>query len=252
MKNVKKVLYNNYIHIRGDCIMNEHGGKGRRILFVEDDAQYRETLIRILENERYYVDAVGSALEAIGLFTLNHYDLVISDLMMEAIDGIQFLQYIKNTSPDMKTMILTAEPSTETEIQALDIYVDKYLVKGTSYDVLIKHIDHLLIQPTVIKKSNRRKIYYELENITLDMITRTVWRHDEKIAITTKEFDVLSILMENMGVAMSREEIISQIWDEAYEKIDERVIDVHIRSIRRKLKTQAILSIRGYGYKWDI
>ena len=223
-----------------------------RILLVEDDKEYREFFAKLLMNERYYVDAVESALEAMEYFTLNRYDLIISDLIMEGVSGIQFFRYIKKTDVEVKTIILTADPTNDTEIEALDIYVDKYLVKGTPFEVLLKHIEHLLAIPPRASRKGKRRIFYEPEKIELDMMTRVVKRNDEKVNITTREFDVLCVLMENMGGALSREEIIAQIWDETYEKIDVRVIDVHIRSLRKKLKTQAILSIRGYGYKWDI
>jgi len=223
-----------------------------RILLVEDDKEYREFFAKLLMNERYYVDAVESALEAMEYFTLNRYDLIISDLIMEGVSGIQLFRYIKKTDVEVKTIILTADPTNDTEIEALDIYVDKYLVKGTPFEVLLKHIEHLLAIPPRASRKGKRRIFYEPEKIELDMMTRVVKRNDEKVNITTREFDVLCVLMENMGGALSREEIIAQIWDETYEKIDVRVIDVHIRSLRKKLKTQAILSIRGYGYKWDI
>jgi Response regulators consisting of a CheY-like receiver domain and a winged-helix DNA-binding domain len=223
-----------------------------RILLVEDDKEYREFFAKLLMNERYYVDAVESALEAMEYFTLNRYDLIISDLIMEGVSGIQLFRYIKKTDVEVKTIILTADPTNDTEIEALDIYVDKYLVKGTPFEVLLKHIEHLLAIPPRASRKGKRRIFYEPEKIELDMMTRVVKRNDEKVNITTREFDVLCVLMENMGGALSREEIIAQIWDETYEKIHVRVIDVHIRSLRKKLKTQAILSIRGYGYKWDI
>jgi Response regulators consisting of a CheY-like receiver domain and a winged-helix DNA-binding domain len=226
--------------------------KNEAILFVEDDKEYRETLQNILLDEGYNVDAVDSALEAIELFTLNDYDLVISDLMMESIDGIRFLKYIKKVNPTMKTMIITADPTAETEIEALDIAVDKYIIKGMHFDVLIKHIEHLLKIIPANSVTTKRKIHYTPEKICLNLATRTVTKNTELINITTREFDVIHVLLSNRGTAMKREEIVAQIWDEQHEAIDVRVIDVHIRSIRKKLKTQAILSIRGYGYKWDL
>lgn len=221
------------------------------ILFVEDNMEYQETLDRLLTKEGYLVDSTNSPLEAIELFARNSYDAVISDLMMETLDGIKLLTHIKKTNPYVKTMILTAEPTNETEIAALDTQVDKYLVKGASLEVLIKHIEHLLNneQSTGSKKSI--KIYSEPDGLTIDIGKRTVSKNNEVVNITTKEFEVLKTLLLNRGIALSREEIVSKIWDERFEKIDIRVIDVHIRSLRKKLKIQSIVSIRGYGYKWD-
>lgn len=224
----------------------------KHILFVEDDNEYRSSLTKILKDEGYRVDSVGSPLEAIELFATNKFDLVISDLVMEELNGIQFLKYIKKVNPHMKTIILTADPTNDTELAALDIFVDKYLMKGASYPVLLKHIENLLAQQSGIA-GNRMvsKIEYVPENLVVNFLSRTVTKNGEQINITTKEFDILKVLLLNKGTALNREEIIEQIWDNAYENIDERVVDVHIRSIRKKLRTQAILSIRGYGYKWE-
>lgn len=221
----------------------------KKILFVEDDKDYRKVLANVLEEEGYQVEAVEDALIAIQKCTLQEYDLIISDLMMETIDGIQLLTHIKKENPKVKTMILTAEPSMDTELESLNIYVDKYLAKETRIDVLLKHIETVMGKDEAAKKSI---LVVKDENIIVDALAYKVTKHDEEIHFTMKEFRILKLLLENQGIAVSREMILKEIWDnDEYEGIDTRVIDVHIKTIRRKLGVQKIVSIRGIGYKWD-
>ena len=229
-----------------------------RILFVEDDARYRNSIVKVLTSADYIVDSVGEAIDAIELFSLNNYDLVITDLMMDAIDGMRFLEYVRKVNKTVRTMILTANPTMDSELMALNIRVDKYLSKEVRVDVLLRHIDVLLTTPlplaneVVIKKENTDTILYaEKENIELNLDSRTVKRQEEVIPLTPKEFGVLRVLLENKGKAVSRYTFIDEIWDSEYEDIDTRVIDVHIKTLRRKLKMQSIVAIRGFGYKWE-
>lgn len=222
-----------------------------KILFVEDDNQYRNTLINVLSKEGYQVDGAEHALQAMELFTKNQgYDLIISDLMMDNIDGIQFLTYIKNINPNSKTMILTAEPSMETELAALNIYVDKYLVKGTHIDVLLKYVERILEDPRAIAPLQHTLLRSKVEGVVVDVTALTVTKDEQEVALTPKEFAILKILLENRGLAVSREKILDELWDTKFETVDARVIDVHVKALRKKLQIQSIISVRGYGYKW--
>jgi Response regulators consisting of a CheY-like receiver domain and a winged-helix DNA-binding domain len=219
-----------------------------KILFVEDDDAYRELLTNILTETGYLVESVSNALDAIQKCALQEYNLIISDLMLEAIDGIKFLAHIKKDMPNVKTMILTAEPSMDTELESLNIHVDKYLTKETRVDVLLKHIETLMQS----KETKKRKILVAKDDdVIMDVAGRKVKKNNQEIPLTPKEFSVLKILLENLGTAVSREEFLKTLWDADYEIIDTRTIDVHIKSIRRKLAVQKIVSIRGMGYKWD-
>jgi len=185
------------------------------------------------------------------LFALKEYDLVISDLMLNEIDGIRFLSYIKRLNPIIKTMILTAEPSMDSELAALDIYVDRYLVKETRVDVLLKYIDVILKQDSPELAKHQRVLKAPEEALELNLLGRKVTKNGEEVKLTPKEFEILKILLVNRGQALTRDEILAEVWDINYEDIDIRVIDVHIKKIRQKLKLQSIISVHGYGYKWD-
>ena len=223
----------------------------KRILFVEDDDKYRKVITDILENEGYQVDAVGAAMDAIELLTEKRYDLIISDLVMETIDGLRFVRYVRKTNRQVKIMLLTAQPTMDTEIVALNLRVDKYLTKETRVDVLLKYIEILLFEAPGVGEEISDILYAPKDDVEIDTAARTVRKNNELVELTPKEYGILKVLLENHGKAVGRYTLIEEVWDVEYESIDTRVIDVHIKTIRRKLKLQSIISVRGFGYKWD-
>lgn len=222
----------------------------KKILFIEDDHDYREAITAVLENAGYHVDSTESPIDGMELFALKEYDLVISDLVLAEIDGIRFLSYIKKLNPTIRTMILTAEPTMDSELAALDIYVDKYLVKETRVDVLLRYISVLLEQGQLEIPQYHRVLKAPEEALELNMLGRKVTKHGEEVKLTPKEFEILRVLLLNRGRALTRDEILEEVWDKN-EDIDIRVIDVHVKKLRKKLKLQSIISVHGYGYKWD-
>lgn len=217
------------------------------ILIVDDNVSYSERLKKILETAGYQIDISNDPVEGIVMVGQKKYDLIISDLMMDTIDGIKFLQTIKKFHPKMKTIILTGMPTVETELQALDIYVDQYLQKDVHVDLLLKYIETILERENQLKDV---KFYSKVEHIECHVESRKVIQNGQEVALSRKEFDLLAYLLEHKNKVITREEFINAFWDVKYEFIDERVIDVHIKDIRRKLGIQSIVSIRGYGYKW--
>lgn len=223
----------------------------KKILFIEDNEEYRDLLKQVLEDEGYIVDAVNDALVALQYFTLNRYDLIITDLKMQTLDGLGFLKHIKKEEPFMKTMILTGFPSLESEMESLDILVDQYITKDTRMELILKYIETLLQKNNAFALKNQTYTVKK-EGIIVDVDAFCVTKNNKEIKFSPKEFAILCFLLSKKGRAISREEFLEKLWDTHYELLDGRVIDMHIKSIRRKLQTQSILSIRGYGYKWDI
>lgn len=220
----------------------------KRLLFVEDDADYSKAITKVLTKEGYAVTAAPGPIEAMEIFTKDReFDLVISDLAMTPLDGIQFLTYIKNVDPTIKTMIMTAAPTLGSELAALDVYVDRYMEKDTHIELILRYIERLLEAPP--KKAE--VLASHADNVIVNLLSFKVTKNDEEIPLTPKEYGVLKMLLERKGQAISREEILDELWDNEFEVVETRVVDVHIKSIRRKLQVQSIVSIRGYGYKWD-
>lgn len=218
-----------------------------RILLVEGNEQYRGNLKSILEQQEYAVDAVGDPITGVEYVGKNRYDLVISALVMDLMDGNRFLSFSRQMQPGVKTIILTSSPTILTEIEAIDNYVDYYLSKDIHVDVLLKYINRLLHE----KRNSAHKFYSDIDSLCLDVNARTVHQHGNPVSLTNKEFGILYMLLANKGKAIQRSEFVEELWDKRFEEVEERVIDVHIKVIRQKINTSSIVAVRGYGYKWD-
>lgn len=218
------------------------------ILFVEDDDNFRQTFSNILIKEGYNVQSVSSPIEAALLVSSNAYDLIISDLIFKDFTGIQFLEHLKKAQPQMQTIILTGSPDVESEMESLEINVDKYLEKGMPIELILKHIETLVGRKV---ETDHKVIVSHKDGITLDPVSREVTKDGEVIDLTQKEYLVFKHLFENKGKAISRDELIEQNWEKNVEVIEPRVVDVHVKSIRRKLNTYSLVTIRGFGYRWQ-
>ena len=221
-----------------------------KILLVEDDSNYRKSLKKVLVENGYEVIDVGDAIVGIEEFSSNKFDLVISDLLMEMMDGNRFLNFVKRMNSSIPTVILTGNSTPDAEMEALDSNVDKYLDKSVRIDVLLKYIDVLL------SKFKKHEPVIELvqsknEDIVIEMRGRRVLHNGNEVALTAKEFGILHMFLSDKGRAIQRKEFIDELWDNRFEEVEERVVDVHIKLLRKKLKISSIVSIRGYGYKWD-
>lgn len=229
---------------------------GKNILVVEDDLEYAAGLEEVLVKSGYSVTSVSSPIDGLEKMQEREYNLVISDLMMDSMDGIRFIAYIKRDNPSVKTIILTGFPTADTEINAIDINVDQYLEKKVHKGVLLKYVEALLTEQI---ESDRNAIVPERvnlyvskkERIKVDNLRHEVYKDDKLVMITNKEYDLLCFFLSNKNVALSRDEIFENVWESGIEKIESRVIDTHIKTLRKKLFLVSLKSIRGFGYKWD-
>lgn len=223
----------------------------KKILFVEDDQSYRESLSSILTAAGYQVVAKESPIDAIEVLLDDEFDLIISDLQMKEMTGLRFLSYVKKAVPGMRTIILTGAATGETEIESLSIEVDQYLDKDIRMDVLLKYVEIILNKRVNENKMQEIILTSEPEQIVVNVSKRTVKKNQEMLSLTAKEFKILQYMLENKGFALSREDFIENVWDVQVEDVDLRTVDTHVKSLRKKLQTVSIASIRGYGYKWS-
>lgn len=222
-----------------------------KILFVEDDIEYQVLLTGILEKEGYDVDSVSSSLEAIEMLEKGKYDLVISDFQLQALDGIRFLRLVKKIDTRTRTMILTASPTIQSEIEAQKLDVDKYVLKETRIDIILKYIEYLLSLVGTIESTENKILTSVSEDLTIDLDSRVVKKHGIEIPLTGKQYGILVLLLKEEGKAVSRERMIDELWDVEFEQVDSRIVDGHVKEIRKKLDIHSISSVRGYGYKWN-
>lgn len=224
----------------------------KRIMLVEDDERYAEKLKQAIVQEGYEVSYFNTPIKAVAEFTKKNFDLVISDFCMNEMDGVKLLAILKEINPCVRSIILTAFPEEEVEMEAINISVDHYLSKDKSLSIMLKYIQHLLKREVSTEITNTSyNLSSTIERLSVDTKTRIVEKEDQVVPLTKKEYELLVLFLKNKGIALSREDIAEQLWSNDIENIDLRVIDGHIKRLRSKLSLFSISSVRGYGYKWS-
>ena len=222
-----------------------------KILFIDDDQDFGKVFSTLLRENEYEVEYASEAMVGLDLEKQNNYDLIIIDLYLEKFTGIQVAELIRSHNGKSRIMIMTNSIDDQDEVRALQLGIDEYLRKNTSFAVMLQRIKKVLETPTknteqiIILESKQEKIKVDIEN-------HAVEKQDKIIHLTHLEFDLLVYLLKNRNVLVSRELILEKVWklkqDEVF--IDSRTVDVHIKNLRRKLNVSAIHSVRGLGYRW--
>ena len=210
-----------------------------RLLVVEDDKTLREGIGEYLAEFGYTVIEAKDGREAISKF--NHdINLIILDIQIPFVNGLDVLKEIRRKSK-VPVLILTAFSDEEYKIEAFTNLADGYIEKPFSLPVLKARIDSL------IKKNFGQIEKFEYKNIEINFTSYT----DEKIDINAKELEILKCLLDNEGQALTRMQIIDNVWKETEEIPYDRVIDVYIKELRKKLGLDCIITIRNVGYKLE-
>ena len=214
-----------------------------RILVVEDDKTLREGIGEYLAEFGYTVIEAKDGREAISKF--NHdINLIILDIQIPFVNGLDVLKEIRRKSK-VPVLILTAFSDEEYKIEAFTNLADGYIEKPFSLPVLKARIDSL------IKKNFGQIEKFEYKNIEINFTSYTAKINDEKIDINAKELEILKCLLDNEGQALTRMQIIDNVWKETEEIPYDRVIDVYIKELRKKLGLDCIITIRNVGYKLE-
>lgn len=218
-----------------------------KLLLIEDEEDLNNTLAKGLRKVGYAVDTAIDGIDGLDLFYTNEYDLVILDLNLPSIDGIEILSKIRKDNDECKILILSARSNYEQRIKGLDEGANDYLVKPFDFGELNARIRNLLRRNFVQQST---KLTYE--NIIIDIASRAVYGdNNENIDIRPKEFAILEYLIINKGRVISTEELIEHIWAND-DSMFSNVIKVHLSTLRKKLsqycKKEIILNVRGVGY----
>lgn len=217
-----------------------------RILVVEDEPKLNELIVKKLKSQGYSVDACLNGRDALDYFSCAEYDVVVLDIMLPGISGLEILRTIRGRGDDTPVLFLTAKDSIEDRVNGLDRGADDYLVKPFSFDELTARI-RVLIR----RKSNNVSNILSIADLTVDCNLRTVTRGDIRIELSAKEFAILEYLIHNQGIVLSRDKISRHIWNYDYEG-GSNVVDVYIRYLRRKIddnfEPKLIHTVRGAGY----
>ena len=214
-----------------------------KILVVEDDKTLREGISEYLSEFGYIVMEAKDGGEAISKFN-NDINLIILDIQIPFINGLDVLKEIRKKSK-VPVLMLTAFSDEEFKIEAFTNLADGYVEKPFSLPVLKARIDSL------IKKNFGQIEKFEYKNIDVNFTSYTAKINDENIDINAKELEILKCLLDNEGQVLTRMQIIDNVWKETEEVPYDRVIDVYIKELRKKLELDCIITIRNVGYKLE-
>lgn len=220
----------------------------KKIVLVEDDVKYSQMVKDILESEHYEVKVYNDPIDAYDALKHQNYDLVITDLMMKEVDGFQLVQLVNRLNMQIPIIILTGNEDDESEVKGLNLHVSDYIRKPFNVDIFLARVNNAFTFKHINTQQNI--IYDPTENLKVDLKQRTVFKGDEEIRLTKKEFDLLVLFLNNKNIVLTRDEIVSKVWTDDIRYMDTRTIDVHIKNLRLKLKVYAIQTIYGIGYKW--
>lgn len=220
-----------------------------RILVVDDEIRIARFIELELKYEGYDVQVRYNGRDGLGAMKEDTFDLVILDVMMPDLSGIEVLRRIRQTS-DVPVIMLTAKGETMDKVMGLDFGADDYLTKPFEIEELLARIR------SALRRYQRQTAYPETQEIAVGLLAMDFERHEVKydndlVELTKKEFDLLEILIRNKGVVLSREKILNEVW--GYDFMgDTNVVDVYIRYIRSKVddrfNVKLIHTVRGVGY----
>ena len=218
------------------------------IMVVDDESRMRKLVKDFLTQKDFKVIEAENGEVAISLFEekKDKIDLILLDVMMPKLDGWSVLRQIRQTS-NVPVIMLTARGEEQDELFGFELGVDEYISKPFSPKILVARVQALLNRSKA-KKENKT----DYSGIVVDYDGRTVSVDGKDVEMSLREYELLTYLLENESIALSREKILNNVWNYDYYG-DSRTIDSHIKKIRHKLgkKGKYIKTIRGVGYKFD-
>lgn len=224
------------------------------ILLIEDDENISDPLIFGLQKENMRVLLAENGTQGLGLARREHPDLVLLDVMLPDLDGFTICRTLRAES-DLPILMLTARGQEMDRVMGLELGADDYIVKPFNFRELVARI-HATLRRREIDKSAAPTPTERLRigEITLDRTAHQVWRSKQLIELAPREFDLLAALMEHLGQAIERHDLLDQVWGKEWVG-DPRTLDVHIRGLREKLGEAAttggyIETVRSYGYRF--
>ena len=216
----------------------------KKILVVEDEKDIQNIIKAFLENAGYKVETADDGLDGINIIQKDKFDLVLLDIMMPKIDGFVVCEMIRKNS-NVPIIILTALTDEESQLKGFDKLADDYITKPFSMPIVLKHIEAILRRTDNSKESVGILKY---KNMVLNTENYEVFVDNKKIPLTYREYEILKLFLENQGKVFTRDNILNSIWNYDYYG-DDKIVNTHIKNIRKKLGYDYIETVRGVGYR---
>lgn len=216
-----------------------------KILVVEDEFYIRDLICKNLQNGGYNTICAINGKEALEIFTNNHIDLVVTDIMMPHLDGITLSKRIRQINEDMPIIMLTALDTFRDKEKGFNSGADDYMVKPVDMQELLLRVKALLRRYRVVSESK-----FEHKAVKIDYLEQSISINGVGVMLTTKEFQLLYKLIASPNRIFTREQLMNEIWgfdSESYE----RTVDTHVKRLREKINSEdfEIVTVRGLGYK---
>ena len=220
-----------------------------RILVVDDDRAVRESLRRSLTFNGYTVETAGDGLEALEKVIADRPDLMVLDVMMPRLDGLEVCRRLRSAGDDLPILVLTARDSVSERVSGLDAGADDYLPKPFALEELLARLRALSRRVTPDDDADSEAMSFE--DLTLDPVTREVTRGERQISLTRTEFALLEMLMANPRRVLTRSRILEEVWGYDF-PTSGNALEVYIGYLRRKTEAEGesrlIHTVRGVGY----
>ena len=218
-----------------------------RVLLIEDDRKAAKLLAKGLHEEGFVVDVAPTGEEGEEQAAINEYDVIVLDWLLPGKDGIAVCQSLRVRDLSTPILMLTARDGLADRVKGLGTGADDYLTKPFAFAELLARIRALLR-----RSRNARPAVLRVSDLTLDPASRRVTRAGASIALTSKEFAILEVLMRSPGEIVTRTRLVERVWNEASEVLD-NLVDVHLSHLRKKIdsgdRSPLIHTIRGFGYR---
>ena len=219
-----------------------------RMLLIEDEKRIAELIARGLQNAGFEVDFVGEGSRGLEMFQTHDYDLIILDLLLPDMDGLQVLERLRNRKLCPPILILSALGAVEDRVKGLERGADDYLSKPFSFNELLARVRALLRRGQPLRER------LQVGDLVMDVMRRKVSRAGQPIELAPKEFAILEFLMRNAGKPLTRTAIVEHVWEMDYDGLT-NIVDVYIRHLRSKIDDRypqkLIRTVRGIGYMID-
>jgi len=217
------------------------------ILIVEDDPELSEKLCSLLESENYTVDTSMDGKEALEKIWDESHDLILLDIMLPEINGLDVLKIIREEGLVTPVLMLTAKGDVADRVQGLNLGADDYLAKPFSLSELLARVRALL------RRGSEANPIITCGGVSLNTINRVVLKEGNQVILTSKEFSILEFLLHNRGRVLSRFVLAEHVWGENFDPFTmSNVVNVHIKNLRKKLqiddRESLVKTVRGAGY----
>ena len=230
---------------------NDMSNNKQKILIVDDEPDILELIEYNLKKEGYQVYTASNGVEAIAAAKKHLPELIILDIMMPKLDGIETCRQLR-AIPEFKStfiVFLTARSEEYSEISGFNVGADDYIAKPIKPRALISRINAILRRNAQTDTEVENKL--EIGDLVIDREAYLVFQRGQKIVLAKKEFELLYLLASKPGKVFTREVILNNIWEDSV-VVTNRTIDVHIRKLREKLGDDYVATVKGVGYKFEI